>query len=564
MDPGTATVVAAAIGFAGKVLGMVVDSFKTGSCNVSGELAENPAIRLGVIDSILSITTDNFGRMLTVLRAQVIEEDIFNSLNDLNSEIRVFHNVINESFNSRDIQKSLVLMSLKGLEQKLELCIGKLDRHGATDMLRCCSMIAGAAIVSAYAYLGEDVTSRRSRLQQITDEARRELIGDNAMNARYNVVVLGLVGVGKSSFINYLYGSDVMETGIGRSITKCFKSVDININGLPLTVFDSRGLEVGMKDAEQWMRELDAELVNRGTDKPVEDWFHTVLYCNNGVRFQDFEIEIINKLLLKQYQVSIVVTRHDERNDKDDKVLWKYFDEIFSGKLVAMSVCSVVKEKRGDKPSELYGKKLVEDQIYRDFWRSVSKRLPERCISVINAEIARWKEAQKKLVGTAVLRNDDLIKTYSVLEANTNDFCQKLGGERGLIKVLINSEIQRTIAVYGLFSEKMKYPPMALKDIEKFDLSIPFASYSRKSYWDVLVDDVFDFDFMFRAGIPDWFGYVVRGVQQAHATIKDKKPDIERHIDEAADRFTQRVAKIKPKIEELLEQMEPRQERLQV
>src|SRR5262249_16503783 len=146
----------------------------------------------------------------------------------LNAEIITFHNIINETYASDDLKKNLIVMTLRELEQKLEKCTLKLDKHGALDMRRCCVLIAGSAIVSAYAFLGEDVASRRIRLQQSADEARRLLVGESAVNARYNVVVLGLTGVGKSSFINYLYGRDVRKTGYGRPVTTCFESVDLD------------------------------------------------------------------------------------------------------------------------------------------------------------------------------------------------------------------------------------------------------------------------------------------------------------------------------------------------
>lgn len=82
------------------------------------------------------------------------------------------------------------------------------------------------------------------------------------MNARYNVAIVGQTGVGKSTFINYLYGECVVKADIGRPVTKNgFHPVEMEINGLPVTLFDSWGLEVGKHD--QWMSELSKELDKR-------------------------------------------------------------------------------------------------------------------------------------------------------------------------------------------------------------------------------------------------------------------------------------------------------------
>ena len=83
------------------------------------------------------------------------------------------------------------------------------------------------------------------------------------MNARYNAVIIGQTGVGKSSLINYLYGEKIAETGVGKPVTtNGFHEYDFELNGLPVCLFDSWGLEVG-KD-EQWMDDLNKEFQKRG------------------------------------------------------------------------------------------------------------------------------------------------------------------------------------------------------------------------------------------------------------------------------------------------------------
>src|SRR5205085_8836883 len=47
---------------------------------------------------------------------------------------------------------------------------------------------------------------------------------------RYNLVVVGKAGVGKSELINYLFGKEIVKTGIGKPITKIgFHREDFNI-----------------------------------------------------------------------------------------------------------------------------------------------------------------------------------------------------------------------------------------------------------------------------------------------------------------------------------------------
>lgn len=102
---------------------------------------------------------------------------------------------------------------------------------------------------------------------------------------------VGCTGVGKSGLINYLFGKQVAKSGIGKPVTKRgFARQDFDVQGIPGTLFDSWGLEVSNSNA--WIADLRDEMRRRGTDKPVEDWFHTIFFCIDACssRIQDFEI----------------------------------------------------------------------------------------------------------------------------------------------------------------------------------------------------------------------------------------------------------------------------------
>ena len=75
--------------------------------------------------------------------------------------------------------------------------------------------------------------------------------------------MVGKTGVGKTELINYLFGKDVLKTGIGKPTTPIgFWRQDMIIAGIPTTIWDSAGLEVG--DYELWMCALRDELSERG------------------------------------------------------------------------------------------------------------------------------------------------------------------------------------------------------------------------------------------------------------------------------------------------------------
>ena len=51
------------------------------------------------------------------------------------------------------------------------------------------------------------------------------------MTSRYNAVIVGQTGVGKSTLVNYLYGQDIAAVGVGKPVTtEGFYAYDFEIN----------------------------------------------------------------------------------------------------------------------------------------------------------------------------------------------------------------------------------------------------------------------------------------------------------------------------------------------
>lgn len=60
-----------------------------------------------------------------------------------------------------------------------------------------------------------------------------------------NILLLGKTGVGKSTFINYLFEKDICVTGAGKPVTQnIYGYINKDIVNMPIRVFDSKGLEV--------------------------------------------------------------------------------------------------------------------------------------------------------------------------------------------------------------------------------------------------------------------------------------------------------------------------------
>lgn len=68
---------------------------------------------------------------------------------------------------------------------------------------------------------------------------------DEALRKRghVNVLIAGRTGVGKSTLVNAVFQGDFATTGQGRPVTPSTR--EITKEGVPLSIFDTRGLEMG-------------------------------------------------------------------------------------------------------------------------------------------------------------------------------------------------------------------------------------------------------------------------------------------------------------------------------
>ena len=69
-----------------------------------------------------------------------------------------------------------------------------------------------------------------------------------------NILIVGKTGVGKSTLINSIFREELAETGVGRPITQHLKK--LSKEGLPITLYDTKGLELDEKVQEEIKKEI--------------------------------------------------------------------------------------------------------------------------------------------------------------------------------------------------------------------------------------------------------------------------------------------------------------------
>jgi len=123
---------------------------------------------------------------------------------------------------------------------------------------------------------------------------------------RVNILIAGKSGVGKSTLINAVFQGNFAETGDGRPVTMATK--EIKKEGIPLSIFDTRGLEIS--EFKNTVQELEKLIQDKGKSKDPNEHIHIAWLCvmEDSRRVEDAEIKL-TEMLDKYIPVIGVVTK---------------------------------------------------------------------------------------------------------------------------------------------------------------------------------------------------------------------------------------------------------------
>lgn len=129
---------------------------------------------------------------------------------------------------------------------------------------------------------------------------------DNLATA--NIMIIGKTGVGKSTLINHVFRERLVDTGIGRPITQHLSK--ITKKGMPLTIYDTKGLELDSTVQQDIKEEILLEINSKLKAGNPKDYLHVLWYCinANSNRIEDFEGKWIEEFAEK-LPVMIVLTQ---------------------------------------------------------------------------------------------------------------------------------------------------------------------------------------------------------------------------------------------------------------
>ena len=141
-----------------------------------------------------------------------------------------------------------------------------------------------------------------------------ELISDKIKNLNtLNIIVAGKTGVGKSTLINSVFREQLAETGMGKPVTDHMRK--ITKKGVPLAIYDTRGLELG-REVQTEIKSEVIDTISKGlATKDINEAIHCIWYCINTAsnRIEPEEIQWLKELSkenqITQVPIIIVLTQ---------------------------------------------------------------------------------------------------------------------------------------------------------------------------------------------------------------------------------------------------------------
>jgi len=216
-----------------------------------------------------------------------------------------------------------------------------------------------------------------------------------------NIIVAGKTGVGKSTLINSVFRDKLAETGMGKPVTDHMRK--ISKKGIPLSIYDTRGFELG-KEVQQQVKQEVVETISKGlATQDINKAIHCIWYCINTAsnRIEPEEIEWLKELSKENQitQVPIIVVLAQSFSKKNADAMRKM---ILDENLDVVQVVPVLAEDY----------EIDDDYVAKSFGLDVlihvmGEALPDELMDTLqNVQIASLAEKKKRAqaaIATATL-----------------------------------------------------------------------------------------------------------------------------------------------------------------
>lgn len=212
------------------------------------------------------------------------------------------------------------------------------------------------------------------------DETERE---KKSNTEKVNIIIAGKTGVGKSSLINYIFGSKVAEVGTGKPITQ-----EIGVYYLEkdnINLYDTKGIEA--EDYENTLENIREFLTEKQNSKYEEEHIHIAWLCisERGDRIESADLKLLDILVECGIPTIAVFTKRDTVKES------KFVNQVIEDKTLEKSKAIVRVRSIAEKVE-------IEDEIIELKPRGAEELLQETYKYVPEGKQNAIKKAQKIVI----------------------------------------------------------------------------------------------------------------------------------------------------------------------